>query len=258
MNQGTGLRGTATFIYICCSGEARVGNTLTARLLLDYFLSSSDRAIGFETDIIHPALSRLFPELCSVADLSAARGQSILFDRLIVADGVTKVVDLWHAHLDLFVRLISDFDFHAEVVQNRVQLILLLHKDDRERFRQGHLALRKALPSAHLVMVHNRGVLAHEVAGPRANALSEIVINSLSKELRFALEATRWLGFRLIVRTPASTITPLEVLARSELRPIHTQFEQLRLKLDLVHAGVEPSPDNSRPAGARPRGPGER
>src|SRR3712207_1618036 len=85
-----------TFLYLVCSPQGRVGKTLIARLLVDYFLSSERLPLAFDSNHFDPALAALFPDETNVVDLTSTRGQMELFDRLIVPDEIPKVVDLWH------------------------------------------------------------------------------------------------------------------------------------------------------------------
>src|SRR5688572_32369849 len=90
--RGRGNSGTPLFIV--CSPQARVGRTLLARLLLDFFLTEDRPAVGFDFAAESPSLIDFLPNHTAYAHIEDIEGQMALFDRLIVPDGTAKVVDL--------------------------------------------------------------------------------------------------------------------------------------------------------------------
>src|SRR5205823_3597935 len=98
---GEAAAGRAPVIFVC-SPRPRVGKTLVARLLVEFFLANHRRALAFDANPNDPALSEYLPaEPATIADTP---GQMALFDRLIVNDGTPKVVDL---AADQFERLVA-------------------------------------------------------------------------------------------------------------------------------------------------------
>src|SRR3954447_9965062 len=91
------MRGTVTSrtpLLIVCSPEARVGRTLLARLLIDFFLMEDRPVAGFDFMAEPPSLIDFLPDHTAQARISDIQGQMALFDRLILPDRIAKVVDL--------------------------------------------------------------------------------------------------------------------------------------------------------------------
>jgi hypothetical protein len=229
-------RETSTFAFICCSNQPRVGTTLTARLLLDFLLSAREKPIVFDTNLAEPQLARVFPRICQPADISTAGGQMALFDQLILANGTPKIVDLWHAHFEMFVHQVAELGLNDETLRSGVQPVLLLHSHERGTFRKAYLMLEDAWRGARIVLVHSRGVVVREHGSWAASPFYEVFIQRLSDQLREGLEQTQWLAFRSMLRPEAATSSRLEALARVELVNIYEQLQHLIVKHGLDHA----------------------
>ena len=122
-----------TPLFIVCSPQARVGRTLVARLLMDFFLMEDRPVAGFDFEAEPPALDR-FPARpncrASVADIG---GQMALFDRLIVPDRIAKVVDLAPASFQQFFSVMARDRLHRRRAPARDRADRAVHRRARRR-----------------------------------------------------------------------------------------------------------------------------
>src|SRR5947209_20456328 len=89
---------SVTPVYIICSPRPLVGKTLFARLLSEFLLLKDGRVSSFDINLKEPSLLEYLPRLAETADVMDTYGKMQLMDRLIVDDGVAKVIDLgFHA-----------------------------------------------------------------------------------------------------------------------------------------------------------------
>ena len=76
-------------LYIVDSPRPRVGKTLLARLLIEFFYASDRALIGYDLNPREPALAGRFPHLVWPVDITETLGQMELFDRLIADNSRT-------------------------------------------------------------------------------------------------------------------------------------------------------------------------
>jgi hypothetical protein len=224
-------------IFICCSPDARVGVSTTARLLTDYHLFRGGRVEGFDTDPHEPCYGALFPDLVATLDANDIRGQISLFDRLLEQSETPKIVDVWHRSYARFFDTVREIGFIEEARARGITPILLYHIDASEAALAESRALSCAWPDSRLVAVANEGaamlgtqsreILSHypaygkiiiaELQGPVAKALSDPSL-SFSKFLHEP--------------PPAMSIVVRSVL-KAWIARIFTQFGSLELRLEM-------------------------
>lgn len=158
-NSGDRKGGNRTRVYLICSPLGGVGKTLTSRLLLDHALAANPKARGFDTNHLDPDLERMYPLATQVVDLSSTRGQMDFFDGLVVADGAPKIVDLWHAHYELFWTQADSLGFFHEARAQGVEPVVFLQADRKDRFIHEIQTLPSRVPNLTLVLVHNVGLM---------------------------------------------------------------------------------------------------
>ena len=90
-----------TPVYIICSPRPLVGKTLLARLLSEFLLLKNGTVTAFDINLKEPSLLEYLPKITETAEVDHTFGKMALMDRLIVNDGVAKVIDLgFHAFED--------------------------------------------------------------------------------------------------------------------------------------------------------------
>ena len=122
-------------LYIVASPRPRVGKTLLARLLMEYFLDNGRPLVGFDLNPREPVLAGRFPNLVWPVDIGDIRGQMELFDRLIADTASTKVIDVGYGPFEQFFAVIGDigFDRGGAAARHRHDRVLCHRSGDRHR-----------------------------------------------------------------------------------------------------------------------------
>jgi len=158
-----------TPVYIICSPRPLVGKTLMARLLSEFLLLKDGTVASFDVNLKEPSLLEYLPKTTETADVIDTYGKMQLMDRLIVDDGVAKVIDLGFHAFDEFFKMSDEIGFLKEAARRRVAPIILFVADTDRVSIRGHETLRQQIPSGALVTIDNehvvRGELPAEMAG---------------------------------------------------------------------------------------------
>ena len=92
-----------TPVYIICSPRPLVGKTLIARQLSEFLLLKNGEVAAFDINLKEPSLLDYLPDITETAEVDDTYGKMALMDRIIVNDGVAKVIDLgFHAFDEFF------------------------------------------------------------------------------------------------------------------------------------------------------------
>ncbi|WP_050420698.1 hypothetical protein [Bradyrhizobium tropiciagri] len=168
----------ATPIYIICSPSPQVGKTLIARVLSEFLLLKDGTALSFDVNLKEPSLLDYLPKITETADVTDTYGKMQLMDPLIIHDRVPKVIDLGFHAFDEFFKMCEEIGFLKETARRYVApIILFIAGADRISFR-GYDMLRRQIPPASLVTVHNefalRGGLPEVMDGERVLRISAL------------------------------------------------------------------------------------
>ena len=144
-----------TPVFIVCSPRARVGRTLLARLLVEYFKADDRPIAAFDANPDNFALCDQLPGDTAIASLNDVRGEMALFDQIINADGIPKVIDLGAGPFDRFVAVAQEIDFVGEAHRCGVAPVALYLVDADPRSNQGYRVLRERLRQLPLIPVVN-------------------------------------------------------------------------------------------------------
>src|ERR1700757_3863087 len=98
----------ATPVYIICSPRPQVGKTLLARLLSEVLLLKNGTVVSFDINLKEPSLLEHLPRITEPAGVMDPFGKMQLMDRLIVNDGVAKVVGLGFHAFDEFFKMVEE------------------------------------------------------------------------------------------------------------------------------------------------------
>jgi hypothetical protein len=224
-----------TPLFIVCSPQARVGRTLTARLLLDFFLMEDRPVAAFDFDAEPPALIDFLPLHTSNASIADIEGQMALFDRLIVPDRVAKIVDLAPASLQKFFSVMREIGFIDDARRRGIEPVALFIAAPDAISQRVYAALQMSLPEMVLVPVYNEAVAHGQRARknyPLSNLASvPIQIPALPPYLYRYLEKPpfSFAGFR---GTPPQDI-PLDAYMEllRWMRRVFVEFRELELRL---------------------------
>src|ERR1700741_3813852 len=105
---------SSTPVYIICSPRPQVGKTLVARLLSEFLLLKNGAVNAFDINLKEPSLLDYLPNVTETADVIDTFGKMQLMDRLIVNDGVAKVIDLGFHAFDEFFKMCDEIGFMKE------------------------------------------------------------------------------------------------------------------------------------------------
>jgi hypothetical protein len=147
-----------TPIFIIASPRPRVGKTLLARILIEYFFTQSRPVQAFDVNPDNFALLERLPAYTAAASLHDTRGEMALFDQLVVADFVPKVVDLGNALFDRFFTVLQKVNFAAEARRKSIVPMVLFVPDADKRARQGYAMLCDRFPDLPLIAVFNEAL----------------------------------------------------------------------------------------------------
>src|ERR1700728_1959212 len=112
-------------LFIVASPHQKVGKTLIARLLIDFFGTTGRAVEGYDLHPRKPELAERFPHLVRPIDIGDTRGQMQLFDRLLTDDSTTKVIDLGCGFFDQFFAVMQEISFVTEARQRLIESIIL-------------------------------------------------------------------------------------------------------------------------------------
>jgi hypothetical protein len=226
-----------TPLFVICSSRPRVGKTLLARALAEFFRADGRLVAAFDVNPDEFALVDYLPGYTAVASIADTRDQIALFDQILAPDQLPKVVDLGHALFDKFFTVIQEIGFVEETRRRAVAPVILFVADADRRSRQGYDMLRRRFPHLPLVPVLNEA-LPH-VERYRDQFLqtrlggAPISVPALSPVLRGVIERPSF-SFAALAATAADTTTELYGWTRR----VFVEFRELELRLLLAELSV--------------------
>jgi hypothetical protein len=153
-----------TPVYIICSPRPMVGKTLIARLLSEFLTLQRHGAVtAFDINLKEPSLLDFLPKLTETAEVDDTFGKMALMDRLIMNDGVGKVIDLGYHAFDEFFRMSEEIGFIKEAARRGVVPIILFVADTDRASARGYTMLQAQIPPTALVTIDNEYVVRGEM-----------------------------------------------------------------------------------------------
>src|SRR5881227_4135857 len=153
----------ATPVYIICSPRPQVGKTLIARLLCEFLLLKNGNVVAFDLNLKEPSLLEYLPQVTETADVMDTYGKMQLMDRVIVDDGLGKVIDLGFHAFDEFFKMSEEIGFMKEAAVRGVAPIVLFVADTDRGSARGYLAITQQIPFTALVTIDNEYVVRGEM-----------------------------------------------------------------------------------------------
>jgi hypothetical protein len=148
-----------TPVFFVCSPRPRVGKTLIARLLTEFFLFDNRSVAAFDASPNDTSLSHYLPECTVPATISDIRSQMALFDRLLINDAKPKVIDLAAGLFDPFFALMGNIGFLEEAPKQSVTPVVLFVADRQQVSSEAYEVIWRRFPNSLLVPVHNQAVM---------------------------------------------------------------------------------------------------
>jgi hypothetical protein len=152
-----------TPVFIICSPRPLVGKTLIARLLTEFLLLKHGAVAAFDINLKEPSLLEFLPQVTETAEVDNTFGKMQLMDRLIVNDGIAKVIDLGFHAFDEFFKMTGEIGFMKEAARRGVSPIILFVADTDRASARAFPMLQQQIPPAALVTVDNEHIVRGEL-----------------------------------------------------------------------------------------------
>jgi hypothetical protein len=200
-----------TPVFFVCSPRPRVGKTLIARLLTEFFVFDGRSVAAFDASPNDASLSHYLPESTEPAAISDIKSQMALFDRLLINDAKPKVIDVAAELFDSFFALMGNIGFVEEAPKQSVSPVVLFVADRQQASSEAYELIWRRFPDSLLVPVHNQAVMDVWQYGKfpirRANSLL-LRIPFLPWKLRGAINK-KGFSFIKFLETPTNFPTEL-------------------------------------------------
>jgi hypothetical protein len=151
-----------TPVYIICSPRPQVGKTLLARLLGEFLLLKNGQVLAFDVSMREPSLIDYLPA-AETASIGDTYGKIQLMDRVIIDDGIAKVIDLGYHSYDEFFTMSEEIGFFKEAARRNVAPIVMFCADTDRISLRAYDALRRQIPPTQLIAVENQHVLRDDL-----------------------------------------------------------------------------------------------
>ena len=216
-----------TPVFILCSPRPLVGKTLIARLLSEFLLLKNGAVAAFDINPKEPSLLEYLPKITETAEVDDTFGKMALMDRVIVNDGVAKVIDLGFHAFDEFFKMTEEIGFMKEAARRGVSPVILFVADTDRVSARGYPMLQQQIPATALVTIDNEHVVRGEL--PVAFAHGRILrIAALPAFLKTYIDRLTF-SFTDYLRNEKDTSTELHQWIRRN----YLSFRELELSLIL-------------------------
>jgi len=147
-----------TPVFIVASPRPLVGKTFLARLIADFQRLRDARIRAFDLNPSEGALVDFLPEVTQSVDIVSTMGQMALFDRLIVADGVPKVIDVGQNAFAPFFELMAKIGFVAAARRRALQTVILFAANSHPAAVRAYAELKLRFVRTTIVPVFNEAI----------------------------------------------------------------------------------------------------
>ena len=216
-----------TPVFIICSPRPLVGKTLVARLLSEFLLLKHGAVAAFDINLKEPSLLEFLPKVTETAEVDDTFGKMALMDRLIVNDGIAKVIDLGFHAFDEFFKMSEEIGFMKEAARRGVSPIILFVADTDRVSARAFPMLQQQIPPTALVTIDNEHVVRGEL--PPAMAHGRVLrIAALAPFLKTYIDRLTF-SFTEYLRNEKDSSTELHQWVREN----YFSFRELELNLML-------------------------
>ena len=221
-----------TPVFFVASPRPRVGKTLLARVLADYFRTDDRVIAAFDVNPDAFALVDHLPAFTAVASVHDTKDQMGLFDQLVVGDEVPKIVDIGQAVFDRFFSVMHQIDFAYEAKRRSVAPVVLFIADPDRRSQQAYAMLRHRFADLALVPVLNEAVPVvsryRDNFPPTPTGGPPLNIPALAAVIKGVIERP---GFSFAAYSAKATDTTTELYGW--IRHVFVEFRGLELRMML-------------------------
>jgi hypothetical protein len=216
-----------TPVYIICSPRPLVGKTLIARLLSEFLLLKNGTITAFDVNLKEPSLIDYLPDITESAEIGDTFGKMALMDRVILNDGIAKVIDLGFHAFDEFFKMTDEIGFMKEAARRGVAPVILFVGDADRVSARSYPMLQHQVPPNALVTVENEYVVRGEL--PEAFSRGRVLqIAALPTFLKTYVDRPSF-SFTDYLRSEKDSSTELHQWIRGN----YLKFRELELSLIL-------------------------
>jgi hypothetical protein len=232
-----------TPVYVICSPFDRVGKTLVARLLAEFFTADDRYVEAFDLNADAPSLIDYLPGCTAAATIDDTPGQMALFDRLVTGDGAAKIVDLGHAVFERFFTVLAQVDFVSEAARRNVQIIVMFVASPEPASIKAYATLQRWLPGLTLVPIHNEALVRGPQRGrfPTGGAGLPLRLPLLAPTLARVVGAPEFSFAEFRAGKIPAEARPYRFELESWLRRAWVEFRELELRLLLASLRLRPA-----------------
>src|SRR6266436_3335486 len=218
---------SSTPVYIICSPRPLVGKTLIARLVSEFLLLKNGTVTSFDINLKEPSLLEYLPKITETADVIDTFGKMQLMDRVIVDDGIAKVIDLGFHAFDEFFKMSEEIGFMKEAARRSVAPVILFVADADRVSARAYPMLQQQIPASALVTIDNEFIVRGEL--PAAFARGRVLrIAALPVFLKTYIDRLTF-SFTEYLRNEKDSSTELHQWIRRN----YLSFRELELNLIL-------------------------
>jgi len=216
-----------TPVYIVCSPRPFVGKTLVARQLSEFLLLQHGTMTAFDINLKEPSLIDFLPQITETAEIDDTFGKMALMDRLIVNDGIAKVIDLGYHAFDEFFKMSEQIGFMKEAARRGIAPVMLFVADTDRGSARGYAALQAQIPATSLVIIDNEYVVRGEM--PAAFARDRVIrVSALPLFLKTYIDRPTF-SFTGYLRSEKDSSTELHQWIRKN----YLSFREMELSMNL-------------------------
>jgi hypothetical protein len=216
-----------TPVYIICSPRPLVGKTLVARQLSEFLQLKNGEVAAFDINLKEPSLLDFLPDITETAEIEDTFGKMALMDRVILNDGVGKVIDLGFHAFDEFFRMADEIGFIKEAARRGISPVVLFVADTDRVSARSYDMLRAQIPRGSLIVVDNEYVIRGEL--PEAMRQGRVLrIAALPTFLKTYIDRLNF-SFTGYLRSEGDSSTELHQWIRRN----YFKFRELELNLIL-------------------------
>jgi len=198
---------SSTPVYIISSPVPQVGKTLLARLLSEFILLKDGDVEAFDVNVREPSLVDYLPSITETANVNDTYGKMRLMDRVVVDDGLAKVIDLgFHAFEDFF-KMTEEICLLQEATYRNVTPIILFLADTNRISVRAYESLREQFPPENLIAVQNEHVVRTQLP-PTMTTAKVLQLRALSGFLKTYIDHLTF-SFTAYLRLEKDTSTEL-------------------------------------------------
>jgi len=180
--------GRPTYLFIVCSAHPRVGKTLTARLLVEFQHANGRPVAAFDLGSDGPALTEFLPAFSTPASIDEIAGQMALFEQIISADEVPKVVDVGQRALASLFMIMRGINFEEEANRRLIKPIVLFVAAPDDVSARAYAILYEQFQTFGFTLINNEHVVQGcdlaTLSPPSFAGMPTLVVPELSADLQ--------------------------------------------------------------------------